>query len=141
VSSLKTYYYRVRAYNGAGNSAYTSALGVGTPGLPSPPPAAPTNVAASNKGDGSAVVAWVDSSTNETKFEVRREKWDAKRSIWSGASVIGTLPSNLTSMVDLSGNGTFRYSVRAVNDGGTSPSAGPAPVTVTGGASKGRGGR
>ena len=41
-------------------------------------------------------------------------------------------------MVDQSGSGTFRYSVRALNNGGASGYAGPAQTDVTGG-SKGGG--
>jgi hypothetical protein len=39
------------------------------------------------------------------------------------------------------GNGTYRYSVRAVNAAGASRLAGPAAVTVTGGATRGNSGK
>ena len=141
VVASSNFYYRVRAYNSVGNSAYSNVLSVTTPAVPSLPPAAPSSVAALNDGDGSATVTWTDAATNESNFEVRREKWDAKRSVWTGLTTVGTLPANVTSMVDLSGNGTYRYSVRAVNNGGASGLAGPAAVTVTGAVSKGRGGK
>jgi hypothetical protein len=49
--------------------------------------------------------------------------------------------SGMTSIVDVTNSGTFRYSVRAVNSGGSSSFAGPAAVTVTGGRTKGKSGK
>jgi hypothetical protein len=141
VAASSSYYYKVRAYNSNGNSSYSNTGSVTTPALPAPAPAAPASIAAVNDGDGSATVSWVDASTNERGFEIRREKWDAKRSRWGGLTTVGTLPSNLTSLVDVSGNGTYRYSVRAVNTGGASGLTGPAAVTVTGAPTKGKGRR
>lgn len=139
VSARATYYYRVHAFNSIGGSAYSNVLSVTTPDVPSPPPAAPASVATANNADGSALVFWTDASSNEAGFEVRRETWNAKRSIWTNAMTVGTVPTNTTSLIDLTGNGTYRYSVRATNSGGASALVGPAPVTVTGGvAQKGR---
>jgi hypothetical protein len=87
------------------------------------------------------MVTWADASTNETSFEVRREKWDAKRSVWTGLTTVGTVPSGFISLNDVSGNGTYRYKVRALNAGGASGLAGPAAVTVTGAPQKGKSGR
>ena len=86
LSALTTYYYRVQAYNSAGNSSYSNAGSVKTADLP---PTEPASIAAANNGDGSASVSWVDSSSNETAFEVSRDKWDTKLSKWSGATIIG----------------------------------------------------
>ncbi len=137
LSARTTYYYRVRAYNSAGNSGYSNTGSVTTPEVAPPPPAAPTSVGAADNGDGSASVRWVDASTNETGFEVRREKYDSRRGRWSGATTVGSVPSGVTSLDDQSGPGTFRYSVRAVNSGGASGYAGPAQTTVTGGTTSG----
>jgi hypothetical protein len=139
LSARTNYWYRVRAYNSAGNSAYSNVSSVTTPDVAPPPPSAPTSVAAVNGGNGSATVSWVDASSNETKFEVRRETWNSKRSVWGSATAVATVTSGITSIVDLSGTGTFRYSVRAVNGGGSSAYAGPAAVTVTGSSAKGKG--
>ena len=142
LSARTTYYYRVRAYNSAGNSGYSNTGSVTTPEVAPPPPAAPASVGAADNGDGSASVSWVDASSNETGFEVRREKYDTKRGRWTGATTVGSVPSGVTSIADQCGPGTFRYSVRAVNSGGASAFAGPAQTTVTGGttSSKGKGG-
>jgi hypothetical protein len=141
VIASSNFYYRVRAYNSAGNSGYSNVAAVTTPAMPPSPPAAPSSVAARNDSDGSATVTWADASTNETSFEVRREKWDSRRSQWSGLATVGTVPAGFTSLDDMSGNGTYRYTVRAVNAGGASGLAGPATVTVTGGAAKGKSGK
>jgi peptidyl-Asp metalloendopeptidase len=143
VVASSNYYYRVRAFNSVGNSVYSNTGSVTTPAVPAPAPeptpapAQPSSVAAKNGADGSATVTWVDASTNETGFEVRRETWDAKRKVWKSLITVGTVPSGFTSLGDMSGNGTFRYTVRAVNSGGASGLAGPASVTVTGAPTKG----
>jgi len=131
VSAMSRYYYRVRAYNSAGASAYSNSVSATTPDVPPPPPAAPSSVAASNNGDGTAVVSWVVGSTTASSFDVRREKWDSRKSLWSGATTAATVPSSVTSIVDSTGTGTYRYFVRASNAGGASAYAGPANVTVT----------
>jgi peptidyl-Asp metalloendopeptidase len=141
VIASSNFFYRARAYNSAGNSAYTNVASVTTPVVPLSTPAAPSSVNARNDANGSATVLWADASTNETSFEVRREKWDTKRSVWSGLTTVGTVPSGFTSLDDFSGNGTYRYMVRALNSGGASGLAGPAAVTVTGAPTKGKSGR
>jgi hypothetical protein len=132
-----TYYYRARAYNSAGNSGYSNTGSVTMPETVSAPDA-PSSVAAADNGDGTATVSWVDNSSNETGFEILREKWHTKRLVWIGDTTVGSVSAGISSWVDASGEGTFRYSVRAVNDGGASAYAGPAEVQVTGG-SKGGG--
>jgi len=141
VIASSNFYYRVRSYNSVGNSSYSNVASVTTPAVPPAPPAAPSSVAAQNDANGTATVLWGDASVNETGFEVRREKWDSRKSVWTGLTTVGTVPANVTSMVDMSGNGTYRYSVRATNTGGASGLAGPAAVTVTGGSSKGKSGK
>ena len=131
VAASSRYFYRVRAFNSAGVSAYSNTINVTTPNVPPPPPAAPTSVAAGNNGNGSASVSWTVAATTATSFEVRREKWDSRKSVWSGASTAATVPASVMSIVDSTGAGTYRYTVRATNAGGASGYAGPAPVTVT----------
>jgi hypothetical protein len=97
-------------------------------------------VSAANNGDGSATVSWTDASSNETGFEIRREKWDDRKSRWGSATNIGPVGANATRIIDNSGSGTFRYSVRAVNASGGSGYAGPAQVTVSGGTKGNKGG-
>ena len=132
-----SYWYRVRAFNSAGLSGYSNTGSATTPDVA---PAAPLSVSAADNGDGSAGVSWVDASANETGFEVRRETWDSRRGTWKGTTTVGTVPAGVTSLVDMAGNGTYRYSVRAISAGAASSFAGPAEVSVTGGSSKKGGG-
>jgi hypothetical protein len=131
VAAKTAYYYRVRAYNSAGVSGYSNAVSVTTPDVPPPPPSAPSSVAALDDKDGTATVAWTASTTSVSSFEVRREKWDTRKLVWGSATTAATVPVSVLSIVDSTGTGQYRYSVRAVNSGGASGYAGPAPVTVT----------
>jgi hypothetical protein len=130
VAQLTTYYYRVVAYNTAGNSSYSNVLSVKTPGAP---PIAPTSVTAANGGNGTAIVSWADRSTNETKFQIYRAKWDKASGTWLARTYVGYVGANVTRFVNTSGNGTFRYYVRAANSYGASSYAVSPTVTVTGG--------
>ena len=111
LTARMTYWYRVRAFNSAGQSNYSATVAVTMPDVA---PAAPADVKALNNSDGSATVSWADASANETGFEVRRETWDARRGVWKSATIVGTVPAGVSSLVDVSGSGTFRYSVRAL---------------------------
>jgi hypothetical protein len=130
VVAKTTYQFRVRAYNGAGNSGYSNALSVTTPEQPLPPPA-PSSVGAQDGKDGTATVSWTAATASATSFEVRREKWDTRKLVWGSATTAATVPSSTLSLVDSTGAGQYRYSVRAVNAGGASGYTGPAQVTVT----------
>ena len=131
VSKLTTYYYRVRAFNGSGGSAYSNTVSAKTPDAPPPPPSAPTSVSAVDDKDGTATVVWVVGASTAASFEVRRETWDSRKNAWTAGATVATVPSNVLSIDDKSGAGTFRYSVRATNSGGVSGYAGPVSVTVT----------
>jgi hypothetical protein len=132
LTANKTYYYRVRAYNSVGNSSYSN-TGSATTSGDEAPPAKPSSVSASNNGDGTATVSWTDASTNETGFEILREKYNDRKRTWGSAKLIGPVSANVTRIIDSSNSGAFRYSVRAVNASGKSAYAGPRQVTVTGG--------
>lgn len=134
VAAATSYWYRVRAYNGAGTSAASNVLQVRTAASSggSLVPAAPSGINAANGANGTATVSWVDNSGNETKFVVRRAKWDASSRKWLPRTTVGTVAANVVRFVDASGKGTYRYYVKAVNAYGSSAVAGPATVTVTG---------
>ena len=125
-----TYYYRVRAYNSAGNSSFSNTASVKT-NAAALVPAKPTNVAAIDRTDGSARVTWTDASNNESSFEVRRQTWDVATSSWVSRQTVGKVAANVVRFIDYSGPGTFRYSVRAVNSAGASTYAGPVSVKVS----------
>src|SRR5439155_20818104 len=62
-----TYYYRTRAFNLGGESAYSN-----TASVVLAPPAAPTNLAGSVTKNGPVTLTWKDNSNNETGFQVER---------------------------------------------------------------------
>jgi hypothetical protein len=134
-----TYYYRLLAYNTAGDSGYSNVASDTTMAQPLPP-AAPSNIGTSDGQDGTATITWVDNSDNETNFEVQREKRHKKRDIWQENTLVGTTGADATSYTDASGTGTFRYRVRAINGVGASDWSAWSEVTVTDSGSGGGGG-
>ena len=103
------------------------------------PPVAPASVAATASGT-SAAVSWTDASANETGFEIARESYNSKNRRWSGLTIVAAVPAGTSAFTDTPASGTYRYSVRAFNEGGASAWAGPsASVTVSGGSSSGGG--
>ena len=127
-----TYYYKVRAYNSAGNSDYSNVDSVtieddstGTV------PDQPSNVAVANNGNGTATLTWRDNSSNETAFDIKRQEWDEARSSWLRGVIVGSVPSGVTSLVDESGAGRFRYKVQASNGSGGSGFASSNATDIT----------
>jgi titin len=130
------YFYRVRAINDVGNSAYTAETSVTTLPLP---PAAPTNLTVVAESSTQANLTWHDHSDNETAFQLERSL-----SADANFAIIATLAPDVTthSDVTLSANTSYVYRVRAINAGGssaygaeattTTPNAPPvAPSTLT----------
>lgn len=64
-----TYYYRVRANNAVGDSAYANVASATTPGLA---PAAPSGLTALPTASNQITLAWRDNSDNETGFKIER---------------------------------------------------------------------
>lgn len=111
----KTYLYRVRAFNAAGNSAYSNTGVAHLPleGLPT----APHELRATAVSPTRVELRWRD-STGETGYRVERRLDGA--SAWVK---IGNAPANATSFVDSTARPgqTYIYRVRAFNDIGNSP--------------------
>ncbi|RKG98291.1 DNRLRE domain-containing protein [Corallococcus sp. CA053C] len=111
-----TYFYRVRAVNGASASAFTSVVGVST--AAAVPPNAPTGLTGVQEVVASAGVArlsWTDAATDETAYEVQ---YSSEFITW-GSTV--TLPAGSTGWVHESPVfGTNNYRVRAVGVAGAS---------------------
>lgn len=117
LSAKTTYRYRVRAYNSAGNSAYSNQVSVAT----LTPPAAPSTPASL---EGSAVsrsqinLSWSDTSSNEDGFKIERCK-GATCSNFAQISAVG--PNTVQySNSGLAKATTYRYRLRAYNAGGAS---------------------
>ncbi|MCC2668172.1 MAG: repeat-containing protein, partial [Armatimonadetes bacterium] len=132
-----TYAFRVRAYNGAGSSAFSNTVTVAP--LP-PPPAAPGNLTAAVLSPSRIDLAWEDNSGNETGFEIERKTGSGSFSV-VGAVGAGLAAFSDTSVVEQT---TYTYRVRAVNLGGSSaysneaggttppaPTAAPTSLTAT----------
>ncbi|MFN3648483.1 MAG: fibronectin type III domain-containing protein [Armatimonadota bacterium] len=109
------YFYRVRAVNAGGPSAYTDEVRVETLSPP-PPPAAPEGLAAAPQGFFQINLQWLDRSTNEEQFEIER------RTAGGAFARVATVPANTTTFADtmLQPGTLYFYRVRAVNEGGES---------------------
>ncbi|MBD2700809.1 fibronectin type III domain-containing protein [Spirosoma sp. BT702] len=132
------YFYRIRAINAAGQSAYSNVADATTPDVP---PAAPANLTATPGSATQINLTWADQSANETGFEVERAS-----SATAPFTKIADLPANTTTYQDqgLTPAATYCYRVRAKNTIGASaysnvacsatpdvPPAAPARLTAT----------
>lgn len=111
---------------------------LGNPSTPVALPDAPSNPAASDNGDGTATITWVDNSSNETGFELERQK-QRKNGSWSGSTIL-SVGVDVTGMTDASGAGTFQYRVCAVNSVGASAWTDWVQTVVTDASGTGNGG-
>jgi hypothetical protein len=103
-----TYCYRVRAYDGATNSSYSSSVS-GTTSMP-----APTNLSGAAISQTQIDLIWTDNSNSETGFKIER----ADSSDCTGTptfSQIATVGSNIASYSNtgLTSNTSYCYRVRA----------------------------
>ena len=128
LASGTTYYYRVRAVNGAGASGYSNQASA-TTDTPPMPPAAPNNLQAMAISDSEINLTWQDNSSDEDSFEIERSL-DA--ATWS---TIATLGDNTTAYSDsgLAAVTTYYYRVRATNGVGPSGYSNQASDTTTDG--------
>ncbi|MEJ7607739.1 MAG: fibronectin type III domain-containing protein, partial [Bryobacteraceae bacterium] len=116
-----TYYYRIQAYNDAGNSAYSNTSSATTRAVP----AAPTSLTATVASATQINLAWSDNSGNETGFRI-------ERSINGGVfSLIASVGANVTtySNTGLSASTTYAYRVRAYTSMADSPYSNTATAT------------
>jgi hypothetical protein len=134
LSAGTTYFYRVRAYNTAGNSSFSNEASATTSGTV---PAAPTGLTASAISSSQINLTWTDNANNEVDYRVQRQ-------IGSGSfDPIATLGANSTSYSDTGVDPatTYTYRVRAWNAAGfsawsneasaTTPGSGEQSITVT----------
>ncbi|MCC6234387.1 MAG: M6 family metalloprotease domain-containing protein [Verrucomicrobiales bacterium] len=124
-ASGTTHYYRVRAFNPGGNSAYTSTAWAVTP---STVPAAPVAFAASALTGAKANVTWRDVSTNETGFRLQRA---TNASFTLDLKTFSLRPSR-GSYADskLTVGTTYYYRVQSFNAAGASAYVGPASIVA-----------
>ncbi|MBN1670100.1 MAG: fibronectin type III domain-containing protein, partial [Kiritimatiellae bacterium] len=120
------YYYRVRAYNGAGDSGYSNTADAATP-TDLPPPAAPSGCAAAAQSSTAIRVTWTDNSNNETGFKLDRRL--SGTTTWERVATPG---ANATSYTDsgLAAGTTYYYQVKASNAVGDSAYSNIADATT-----------
>jgi titin len=113
LSSNTKYYYRVRAYNSTGNSAYSNEDSATTMDSP---PEAPSNLAASTISTSKIRLTWEDNSDNELGFKIERKKSDGSY------TQIAEVDNNITTYTNtgLSNDTEYYYRVRAYNSAGNS---------------------
>ena len=120
------YWYRVRAYNSVGTSAYTNVAGATTMRIP----LAPSSVLGVAASPNIIDVTWSDNSDNETTFRLERAP-DAA-GVPGTFALVATLGANVTTyrVTGLAGGTTFWYRVRAQNSVGNSAFATSPSVTT-----------
>ena len=119
-----TYYYRIRAYNSAGNSGYSDTASA-TTNLSIPN--APSNLQATAFSTSQISLSWTDNSDNEDGFKIER-----RRGTSGSFSQIHTVGVGVESYPDsgLNENTTYYYRVRAYNSEGNSGYSNTANATT-----------
>ncbi|MBN1671664.1 MAG: fibronectin type III domain-containing protein, partial [Kiritimatiellae bacterium] len=121
------FYYKVKAYNAAGNSPYSNVAAATTP-AGTTPPAAPANLTASAVSDTGIDLGWTDRSDNEDGFKIDRRQ--SGFSEWVRAT---QTPANRMAYSDsglLTGK-RYYYKVKAYNAAGNSAYTALADATTT----------
>ena len=119
-----TYFYRVRAYNPGGSSAYAPPTSVATPAVSLPK--APSSLTATALSAGKGVsLAWKDNANNEDGFQIERKTGTT----WQ---VLTTVAANAKTYTDASAarRTTYTYRVLAFNVAGGSPYSNQVSVTT-----------
>ncbi len=112
LNSNTTYTYRVRAYNSAGDSAYSNEVGA----LTTNTPAAPSSLSLSNITNSSVRLSWADNANNETGFRIERS---ISGGSYTQIAEVGQNVNNYTDSGLIEGT-LYRYRVRAYNAAGNS---------------------
>jgi hypothetical protein len=131
LSEATSYYYRVRAYNSAGNSSYCDEANATTY------PAAPSGLSASAASSSQINLSWTDNSSGESGFKIER-----KTGSGGTYSQITTVSANVTtySNIGLSEATTYYFRVRAYNAAGNSNYSNEANATTSSAGGGGGGG-
>jgi hypothetical protein len=120
-----SYYYRVRAYNDNGNSAYSNEASATTQSAP--PPTAPSSLTATAASTTQINLSWNDNSSDESGFKIER-----KTGVSGAYAQIATINANITNYgnTSLSPGTLYYYRVRAYNANGNSAYSNVASATT-----------
>jgi len=122
------YFYRVLAFNGSGNSAYSNEANATTQSSPAPP-AAPSSLTATAVSASQINLAWTDNSSNEDGFKIERKTGAAGTYAEVGSVGVGVTAFSNTG---LAASTQYFYRVFAHNTGGNSVFSNEANATTTG---------
>ena len=119
-----TYYFRVKAYNSAGDSKYSNEITITL--SPVEPPGAPTELRVLATSPTSVSLSWEDNSGNEDGFKIewRKEGGSYSEAGSAGRDVEYYNPGKLAA-------GTYYYRVKAYNSAGDSEYSNEAVVTLS----------
>lgn len=119
-----TYFYVVSAINASGESANSNEASAAP--QPPPPPSAPTGLTATAVSSSQINLAWTDTATTETGFQIERSADGVN------FAQIATVGANVTSYssTGLSPATTYHYRVRASSGSGDSAFSNPANATT-----------
>ncbi|MEA3313527.1 MAG: fibronectin type III domain-containing protein, partial [Caldisericota bacterium] len=136
VSAETTYYYRVKATNSIGDSAYSNETTITTP-VCGTVPSAPIGLSATAESSSEISLTWTDNSDNEDGFKIERKEAGGTFAEIDTALADATTYSDTT----VSPETTYYYRIRAYNTIGdsvysdeahaTTPAAGTAPAAPT----------
>jgi mannan endo-1,4-beta-mannosidase len=132
LSPNTTYFYRVRAINGAGASAYSTPVSV-TTGQTGTVPGTPGTPSTSSVTAGSLTLSWTASSGTVTNYQIER----ATGATSTTFTQIGTSTTASFNDGGLAANTTYRYRVRATNSAGSSAYSAITNVTTAQGSTGG----
>ena len=125
LSAGTAYFYRIRATNATGDSAYSNTASATTP--TSGPPAAPSNLTATATSSSTITLTWSDNSTNETGFKVERAP--SATGVYAQVGTPAAGSSNYNDL-GLAASTTYLYRVRATNASGDSAYSNTASATT-----------
>ncbi|HWW92231.1 MAG TPA: Ig-like domain-containing protein [Vicinamibacteria bacterium] len=123
LTASTTYFYRARATNSSGDSPYSNTASATTQ---SPPPTAPTNLAATAAGTAQINLSWTNTSTTQTGVKIERS---IDNVTFTQITVAGATAASYSD-TGLSASTTYFYRVRATSSSGDSPYSNTASATT-----------